>query len=317
MVNILTVTLPIFLLIGVGYLAAYFKIVGPTDIASIGRFVLNITMPALIIVAFQSHPIGQILNWTYLMAYSVGAVATFGLTTLCGVYLLKKDISTSAIYGMGTSVSNSAYIGYPVVSAIIGPIGAICMALNFLVENIIIIPMALILADAGSDKGGRVSVLMRQILYKLTKNPIIISIVIGLAISLSGMALPAPVNKALSLLAGVSSPTALFVIGGSLLGLRLKGMRGDISLVFVFKLVVHPLMALLSVMVLFPGIEREFAIGAVLFASVPMMSVYPIFAEAYQLGQRAAAAVFVATMLSFFTIPIAVVVVHSLLPLGG
>ncbi|WP_321446838.1 AEC family transporter [uncultured Cohaesibacter sp.] len=316
MTNILSITLPIFLLIGVGYLAAYFKFVSPTDIASIGRFVLYFPMPALIIVAFQSHPIGQILNWSYLIAYGGGSIASFWLTTLCGRYVLKKDFSTSAIYGMGTSVSNSAYIGYPVVSAIIGPLGAICMALNFLVENIIIIPMSLMLADAGSEKGTRLSGIVRQILSRLFQNPIIIGIVLGLAISLSGVVLPGPVDKALTLLSAVASPTALFVIGGSLVGLRLKGMRGDISLVFIFKLVVHPLMAFISIMVFVPTIEPEFAIGAILFASVPMMSIYPIFAEAYQLGQRAAAAVFVATMLSFFTIPVAVTLVHALFPLG-
>ena len=117
-------------------------------------------------------------------------------------------------------------------------------------------------------------------------------------------------------MAAVSSPTALFVIGGSLVGLRLKGLRGDIALVFIFKLVVHPLMAALSILLLVPSIEPEFAVGAILFASVPMMSIYPIFAEAYQLGQRAAAVVFVATMLSFFTIPLAVMLVHTVLPLG-
>nr|WP_319513199.1 AEC family transporter [uncultured Cohaesibacter sp.] len=316
MTNILSITLPIFLLIGAGYLATYFKVCSPTDIGSIGRFVLYFPMPALIIVAFQSHPIGQILNWNYLIAYGCGSIASFVLTTLCGRYVLKKDFSTSAIYGMGASASNSAYIGYPVVSAVIGPIGAICMALNFMVENVIIVPLSLILADVGSKKSGQVSAVMRQILFKLIKNPIIVGIALGLIISLSGLVLPAPVDKALTLLSAVASPTALFVIGGSLVGLRLKGMRGDISLVFLFKLIAHPVMVFAAIMLLVPSLEPKFAVGAILFASVPMMSIYPIFAEAYQLGQRAAAAVFVATMLSFFTIPLAVTVVHALFPLN-
>ncbi|WP_316861881.1 AEC family transporter, partial [uncultured Cohaesibacter sp.] len=146
-------------------------------------------------------------------------MASYWLTVFCASYILKKDFPTSAIYGLGTSASNSAYIGYPVASAIVGPAGAICMALNFIIENILITPMALISADMGSEKSGRLLTLIRQILFRLAKNPIIIGIILGLGISLTGISLPEPINKALSLLAAIASPTALFVIGGSLFGL--------------------------------------------------------------------------------------------------
>ena len=44
---------------------------------------------------------------------------------------------------------------------------------------------------------------------------------------------PAPIFKGISLLADAAAPVALFVIGGSLVGLKLAGLRGDIAQVVV------------------------------------------------------------------------------------
>lgn len=315
MISILETITPIFLIIGVGYLAVRLMIISPAEIAGLGRFVLYFTLPALIIIALGDHPIDETLNWDYLTVYGCGTFATFFIAIFVARFLFGKSLADSSIIGMGTCVSNSAYIGYPIIVSVIGPVAAICIALNFVVDNLMLIPLSLILADLGGSGESNLPSLIRQILIRLAKNPIIIGIVLGLAFALSGITLPAPVDKAMRSLAAVSGPTALFVIGGTLVGQRIAGQRLVLSQVVSFKLILHPLMVALFVMLVGSDLSATFAVGAILSASAPMMSVYPIFADPYRLGGMGAASVFVATLMAFITISIAIAIVTHVFPL--
>jgi predicted permease len=94
---------------------------------------------------------------------------------------------------------------------------------------------------------------------------------------------------------------ALFVIGGSLVGLKLAGVRRDLAWVAMGKLILHPL-AVFTLLWLLPPIAPELRIAAVLFAAMPMLSIYPVVAQKYGLEGFTAAALLVTTIASFFSI---------------
>lgn len=94
---------------------------------------------------------------------------------------------------------------------------------------------------------------------------------------------------------------SLFVIGGSLVGLQTKGMRRDVSVIALGKLLLHPL-AVGLMMWLAPPADPALRVAAVIFASVPMLSIYPVLAQKYGFEGFCAAALLLATVLSFVTI---------------
>ena len=78
--------------------------------------------------------------------------------------------------------------------------------------------------------------------------------------------LPALATTAIGLVASAASPVALFVIGGSLVGLQLDGQRTDIATVVIGKLILHPL-AVFAALWLLPATDATLSAAAVLLAA--------------------------------------------------
>jgi malonate transporter len=132
----------------------------------------------------------------------------------------------------------------------------------------------------------------------------VLAILAGFGSSLLGLHLPAVLAQTVQIVATASSPVALFVIGGSLVGLKLAGVRRDLAWVSCGKLLLHPLAVFTMLWLLPPAlyVAPELRVAAVLFASMPMLSIYPVVAQKYGLEGFTAAALLVATVSSFVTI---------------
>jgi predicted permease len=111
------------------------------------------------------------------------------------------------------------------------------------------------------------------------------------------------------MLATSSAAVSLFVIGGTLVGLKTKGMRRDVTSIALGKLLLHPL-AVGTMMWLLPPDDPELRVAAVIFAATPMLSIYPILAQKYGFEEMCAAALLLATVLSFGTISLAIWVLN-------
>ncbi len=300
MLHILSITAPVFLLIALGYLAVRTSFFPRADLRVLGFFVINIALPALLFKALSTRSFGEIINPGFLLAYGAGSLITFGVVVLLARRLRGRTLQQSAIIGMGAAMSNSAFIGLPVALQVLGPTASVVVALTLLVENLLMMPLVFALAD-GSAGGQGVASVVRATFARLAKNPLIIAIVFGFAASLAGLSLPQPIFRAVDMLAMTSAAVALFVIGGNLAGASVKGTRGDIALITIGKLGLHPLVVAAAVL-LVPGIDPTLQAAAILFASLPMLSIYGIIGQRYGQEQMASGALVVATLASFLTI---------------
>ncbi|CAM3355792.1 AEC family transporter [Halomonas lysinitropha] len=305
MIEILSITLPIFLVIGAGFTAARTGLLSHDNMQGVGTFVMYLALPSLIIRALTEHSLAEVFNPTYLLAYGLGSLATFLLGLALSMGLRGKRLDAGAIHALGMSASNSGFIGYPVALMAIGPPAAIFMALNMVVETLFIIPTALILAEASRQNGNGVGQMARQTLARLTRNPVLIGLLIGMLLALTGLSLPAPLARAVSMLADAAGPAALFTIGGMLHGLKVRGMAMDIGQVVLGKLLLHPLVVL-GAFLLLPDPDPMLIAGAMLFACAPMISVYPLFGKQYGQGDTSAAGLMVSTLASFVTISLTI-----------
>ncbi|WP_235040809.1 AEC family transporter [Vreelandella profundi] len=301
MLAIVSITTPIFLLISLGYVARWSGIIQRDQIQGVGIFVLYCALPALVIRALTQQPLEEILQLNYLLAYGLGSIIVFGASLLLCFKLQRQPLHASAMQALGMAASNSGFVGYPVAAMVIGSPAAILMALNMVIETLIIIPIALILAEMGSQKGTSLGKTIQQTALNLAKNPVLIGLFIGIALSVSNLNLPAPIYKAMTLLADAAGPAALFVIGGTLFGLQVKGMARDVGQIVIGKLLIHPLVIFIAFS-LVPDIDPLYKVGAILFAAAPMISIYPLIGQRYGAGGMSAAAMLVATISSFFTL---------------
>jgi malonate transporter and related proteins len=301
MLSILAITVPIYLLVGVGFLAVRLGVFGGGEMRVLGKFTLNVALPALLFDALAQRRIAEVVNGSFLAAYAGGS-----LTVLLGAFALarfgrRKSAPESALIGIGSAFPNSALIGYPIVAQWLGPPAAVALALCMMVENTLLLPLTLALAE--SDASASWHSALRQSMGRLVRNPLVIAIVAGLVVALTGVPVPAPVSRPIGMLAMASAPVALFVIGGSLVGLAIGPLLREVAPIAAGKLVVHPLVVLLFVLLL-PPIEPALRAAVVAYASMPMLSIYPILAQKYGREGICAAALLLTTLLSFATISV-------------
>ena len=294
--TILSITLPIYLLMLLGWWAASRGLFSKDDLRLMGRFIVQIALPALLFKAVGSRPLSEVLHAGYLLAMTVGSLSVFGAVWLWAVYVKGRDNATAALQAMGSSFSNTGYVGYPIALQFLGPVAGVALALNMLVENLIMLPLVLALASRGTA-----GATWKTCLEPLRHNPMVWAIVLGFLLAASGWTLPAPVWKAVELMALASTGLALFVVGGTLAGLSTIGLAARVGEIAVAKLLLHP-MAVALVLGLMPAVPPELRQAAVLMAAMPMLGIYPIIAQRWGLEGPSAAALLGTTLASFFTI---------------
>ena len=304
MLDVLSITGPIYLTIAIGYLATRLGLFAKADMRVFGKFVIHLALPALLFNALSQRRLGDILNGRYLLVYALGSLAVVVAGVAWARLRSGKPLDESSYLAMGMACSNSGFVGYPMVLLLLGPVAGVALALNMLVENLLVIPLLLMLADVGAGAAagerhwGRA---VMQTLAQQARNPMIAAIVLGFAFSLSGWQLPGPVARTVNLFSQASGALALFVIGGTLVGLQVRGMRVQVAQIAFGKLILHPL-AVLAVLWLLPIADPQLRTAVILNAAMPMMGIYPILAQRHGHDGNAAAALLVTTVASFFTL---------------
>jgi malonate transporter and related proteins len=306
MLEILSITGPIYIIIALGFAATRLGRFTKADMGVLGKFVVNFALPALLFKSLSQRPAGEILDSSYLLAYATGTLVLIGSGYFWSRRWAGQDATTSTIYVMGMSCSNSAFVGYPILLLTMAPISAVALALNMIVENLLIIPLLLVVADRSCGMPDRWYRVVGQSFRRLAANPIIIAIFTGFGVSLAGWRLPVALVQTVGILAPASGALALFVIGGTLVGLPMQGLGRRVAPIALGKLVFHPLAVLGTIQLLslagLPMMAPPLKTAAVLMAAMPTMSIFTILAQIYAREELAAAAMLVTTICSFFTI---------------
>ncbi|HEX5736888.1 MAG TPA: AEC family transporter [Hydrogenophaga sp.] len=308
MLEIFTITGPIYLCIAAGFASVRWGLFSAGDMRVFGRFVIQIALPALLFNALASRPLAEVIHPGYLIAYTAGSLAVMLGALGYARRVQGKPLSESAYVAMGMTCSNSGYVGYPVMLLAFGPLAGVILALNLLVENLVKLPVLFTLADAGAHEGQKPSLAqaLKQTLGRLARNPMIVAIGAGFVVALLGLRLPDVISRTVNLFSAASGGLALFIIGGTLVGLKIKGLRRQVAMITVGKLVLHPLAVFGAVVLVpwlgLPAVTGDLRAAAVLSAAMPMLGIYPILAQRHGLQGFTAAALLVTTAASFFTL---------------
>lgn len=315
MLEILSITAPIYLMIILGFAFTRLGLFAKAEMRTFGKFIVNLAMPALVFRALSQRTLDEIMHVDYLLAYALGSLATIALG-YCGCRSISRvDPTRATFYVIGMSCSNSGFIGYPILLLTLAPVAGVAVALNMIVENLLILPLLLFLAERGRLGRGDWRLALQPFL-RLARNPLVLALIAGLLVSMSGWQQPAPMLRTVDLLANVSSALSLFVIGGTLVGLPLRGTALQALPITAAKLLLHPSMVLICILLLplfgFAPMQPMFAMAAVLMAAVPMASIYSTLAQAYGHEAFTAVTLLVTTVASFFSLSALLLVMHSL-----
>ncbi len=300
---ILATILPVFLLIIFGYGIGRSGFLSVGQVQGLGRYVIGIALPALLFQSLRSHPIGEVIQFDYLLIYALGSLCVYAVI-FAWFRNRGANLQQSAVRAFGAACSNAGLIGLPIMVQLFGPKGAIPVALNMLVENVVTTPLTLSLLHAAGRKGRAFQVVL-EIAGKLCRTPLVIAILAGIVFSLFSIPIPSVLARPIMLLAQSAPPVALIAIGAGLRSVPARHKQGDIAIIALGKLAMHPLL-IASLLFFFPLADANWQKACLVLASMPMVSIFPIIAAQANDEEVCGSALFIATALSFFSIPLAI-----------
>ncbi|WP_231870858.1 AEC family transporter [Marinomonas aquimarina] len=307
----LNITAPIFFLILVGFLGTRYQLLPKEALPALSRFVLYFALPSVMVTKISALDLRAVVDLSYMLVYAVGGLVAFALTLLIARIFLKETWVIATVSGMGAMMPNSSFIGFPILLQYLDDAPAQAFAMALVVENILFLPVALVLMESVyHHEPGVGKKIIGNVAKRVATNPVILSVFVGVMLSLFGLHLPHFMNSSLDLLAMAAAPSALVVIGGSLVGVTVQGSKVRTGLVASMKLLLFP-MVVFGCLQFFPQMPTELRIAVLLFAAMPMFSIYPIICGEY--GQRSfcASTLMVTTVLSFVTISSLLYLLHG------
>ena len=237
---VLNAALPVFALILTGLLCGRFEMFDRRATDSINRFAFYLALPALLFLAMSKITPAQISQTGFALAFGGGCAVTFGL----GFALCRwrgGRIATASIEGLDAGYSNVGFMGIPLCLLVFGPAGLPMAVISTLFTACVLFLLAIVLVEIDLHRSATLGRAVRKVLLSLLRNPLLLAPVGGLAVGLTGMSLPAPLERFTSLLGGAASPCALICIGLFLAQERVTGRdAASIGVLVGLKLVVQP-----------------------------------------------------------------------------
>jgi malonate transporter and related proteins len=278
-VQIADLILPVFAVIVTGWIVGYTRYLSRSLSDALIHFAYNIAMPALLIVTIAQEPGRSLINWRFLVAFGGGSllcfILVFGLMSIRG----SRSLASRTMDGMAASMTNTGFVALPVLQAIYGQRAVLPAAIATVFVAVVMFPIAVVLLELAQRDANAARTEPLATFKHVVFNPLVISTLVGMLLSILGLHMPRPVATYLGIFADALTPCALFAIG---LGLSIDGLRANIrraSLLSVVKLVIMPLIVYgLSVSL---GLDPLNTIAAVVCAAVPTAKTAYILAGEY------------------------------------
>jgi len=278
-VRIADLILPVFAVILTGWIVGYTRYLSRALSDALIHFAYNVAMPALLIVTIAQEPGHSLINWRFLVAFGGGSLLCFFLVFGIMSIHTSRSLASRTMHGMAASMTNTGFVALPVLQAIYGQRTVLPAAIATVFVAVVMFPLAVILLelDHRDAQGSRTASMVT--VKHVVLNPLVISTLVGMFLSVLDLRMPGPVTAYFRILADALTPCALFAIG---LGLSIDGLRANVgraSLLSAVKLVIMPVIVYgLSVSL---GLDPLYTIAAVICAAVPTAKTVYILAGEY------------------------------------
>lgn len=292
----LNAVLPFLLYLGFGYTVRRTGLVEETFLQKLNNMVFKCFFPFLMFWNLYNVDSGLHVTGKYI------GVCILSLLLLLGALVLVipktvKDRTKQSVMIQAAYRSNFVLFGIPMAQSVFGNEGA---ALATMLVAIIV-PIYNLVAVVLFEyyRGGDIKPLV--LLKNIVTNPLILGALLGLLFLLLGIQLPAAVEKPVSEFSALTTPLAMFVLGGTLHFKAMQKNRKYLWPVIGLKLLVLPLLAtLISGLLGFSNVERF--IFLIMAGSPVAVASYTMASNMGGDGELAGQFVFLSTVVSLFTL---------------
>lgn len=286
---LINVILPVFMLVGLGYVFVWRQIVSEGAADGTMQYAQQVAIPFLLFNAMAHIDLSAGFDPALLFSFFASALICFTAGLLGARFLFGRPWQDCVAIGVCALFSNTVLLGLPITER---AYGSDALAGNFAIiaihspfcYGIGITAMEIVRAR---EAGTSMARLPGTVFKAMFSNSLIIGITLGFAVNIAGIDLAETLQAVIDMIVRSALPTALFALGGILYRYR---PEGDIKVIFftcAVSLLLHPALTFLlsGVTDLSTASLRSAVITS---AMAPGINVY-IFASVYKSAQRVAA----------------------------
>ncbi|MFC3607160.1 AEC family transporter [Stutzerimonas tarimensis] len=285
--------LPVFALIVIGYLSGWRRWLSSEAATGLAAITFKLFMPAVLLDGLARADLGQGLSPVLLLAYFVPVLLVFAAVNL----LAHRGLRRASPFGLTAAYSNNVLVGIPLVTTLLGSASLVYVFAILLFHSLLLFSLQSLYAALGT--GEKVS--PRELLKNLA-NPLVIGLLLGAALNLSGLPMPEAFWRLTGWLAQGALPCALIVLGMNLSRYRLRPDASALGLTLA-KLALLPLLVWWFSGLL-PGLNTEARTVLVLLAACPSGVNVLAFVRAASDERPVSSAVFLSTVMAAVSLPL-------------
>lgn len=309
---------PVFLLIGLGYLAGRLQWIRDAAVKDLSNLVFMVLIPALLFRTMSAVRF-EALDLRPLLAYFPAALV---LLAVCIAW--RGAHRRSVVVGLASTFSNMVMIGITLVELAYGKAGLVTLLTLVSVHALILLSVGsvvleLVVAREARERGSDAPHLwatVGSVARGTLIHPIPLPIICGLLFAQTGWTLPVVIDKPLQLLGSAFGPIALVLVGVSLAATPLTGhWRAAVQVMATKNLVLPLLVGLGAWSVGITGLPLTVVVVA---AALPVGANVFLFAQRYDTAKElTTASMGLSTVAALFTLSLVMGAMAWLNPLTG
>ncbi|MBP3919210.1 MAG: AEC family transporter [Clostridia bacterium] len=247
-----------------------------------------------------------------LLSHAILALFSF----LCAHYV-RRDRVERILTEYSMTFVNAGFMGFPILSTLFGDMGLFWGAFYVVAFNLSVWSYGMIVLSRAKGKaetadGEKIKINPLKMVWNHGTTPCIL----GFLLFVFQIHLPAPVSATIGYMNNICTPIVLLVIGANLARLPLKEIFLDVQMYIfaILRLLAAP--TLIALLYHICGMSDDRVVFFTIMASLPTAAVTAMFAEIYDLRpDYASKTVGMSTLLSMFTIPVAVAICNVIIKL--
>ena len=303
-VQTLSITAPLFLLVGLGYLLARFG--GWQGVVSdaLAKFVFTVAIPALLFQLTSDFAKLPNVDAWLLLAYFGGTFVVYAIGFGIGRTVFSQHGVSASVFGMGGVFANTVLLGIPLTRVTLGERAIPAISLVIVFHSLVLWTLVSVSVEWVRHRTPSLLGLARTA-RGVALNPIVASILIGTGFGFTGLKLPEMLDRTISLLGDAAAPLSLIALGMSLqeFGVR-EGWRESLAMT-TLKLAALPLVVY--------GLARALSLPPVETQAITVLAALPVGANVYLMAKAfgtlagpVSSSIVLSTALSALTIPIVI-----------
>ncbi|MFT4561334.1 MAG: malonate transporter [Gammaproteobacteria bacterium] len=298
---VLNVTVPVFSIVCLSFVLAKTGVFGPATSDGLTRFMFYVAIPAMLFRTLATAELPNALPWTFVFAFYGPSFLVFGCAMLLARFSFRWPRREHGIAAISGSYSNMVMLGFPIVVTAFAETGAVPLFILLACQSTLIFPVTTWFMEIyGRESGAKASSIGRTVL-NLIMNPVILSLLLGIAANLTSFEITGVADRVLEMLGAAGPACALVALGTGLAQYEFRGDLRPAIILSVCKCFLHP--ALVWVFCWILDIPQQWTQVAVLLAAMPTGINAFIFARKYDAGVAVVSkTILLSTVFSIFSV---------------